>query len=86
MSIFKTIETGIGNGHTTMIPGKMLGISTNHDDTFFTIIDLNTHEKKAIIKLDGSASETAEKVNERSFAKFGMQELIDLKSKRKTQK
>ena len=85
MSIVKTIETGIGNGHTTMIPGKMLGISTNHDDTFFTVIDLNTHEKKAIIKLDGSASETAEKVNTRSFAKFGMQELIDLKSKRKTQ-
>ena len=53
MSIVKTIETGIGNGHTTMIPGRMLGISTNHDDNFFTIIDLNTHQKKAIIKLNG---------------------------------
>ena len=52
MSIVTTIDTGKGNGHTTMIPGRMLGISTNHDDNFFTIIDLNTHQKKAIIKLN----------------------------------
>ena len=85
MSIVKTIETGKGNGHTTMIPGKMLGVSTNHDDTFFTIIDLNTHQKRATIKLDGSAGETEEALNTRSFTKFGMQERIDKKSNRKTQ-
>ena len=45
MSVVKTIKTGLGNGHTTMIPGRMIGVSTNHNDRFMTILNLTTHEK-----------------------------------------
>ena len=44
MSIVKTIKTGLGNGHTTMVPGRNLAISTNHEDSFMTVIDTKTHK------------------------------------------
>ncbi|WP_394213324.1 hypothetical protein [Enterovibrio calviensis] len=59
MRVVNTIETGKGNGHTTMIPGRMLAVSTNHSDTFMTVIDLNTHKKLTDIEvsqLSASAS------------------------------
>ena len=55
MSVVKSIQTGLGNGHTTMIPGRMQGVSTNHVDTFMTIIDLNTHEAIKNIKVSDLA-------------------------------
>jgi len=61
MQIVATIETGKGNGHTTMSPmgmkGRMIGVSTNHDDTFMTIIDLNTHSKIQDIVVSSTTDE-----------------------------
>ena len=45
MSVVKAIKTGLGDGHTTMIPGRNLAIATNHEDSFMTIIDTKTHTK-----------------------------------------
>ena len=45
MKVVTTIKTGKGNGHTTFIPGRMIGVSTNHDDRFMTIINAKTHKK-----------------------------------------
>ena len=45
MSVVKTIKTGLGDGHTTMVPGRNLAISTNHDDSFMTVIDTKRHKK-----------------------------------------
>ncbi|MDK1286362.1 hypothetical protein [Pseudoalteromonas umbrosa] len=61
MEIVSIIETGTGNGHTTMIPGRMLAVSTNHTDTFMTVIDLNTHSKIANIDVSPPASSPSRK-------------------------
>ncbi len=45
MSILKTIEAGIGAGHTVMVPQKNLAVVINHKDTFVTIIDTKKNEK-----------------------------------------
>lgn len=61
MEIVSVIDTGTGNGHTTMIPGRMLAVSTNHSDTFMTVIDLNSHTKLANIEVSPPASSNSRK-------------------------
>ncbi|MDK2596567.1 YncE family protein [Pseudoalteromonas obscura] len=61
MEVVSTIETGKGNGHTTMIPGRMLAVSTNHTDTFMTVIDLITHKKVTDIEVSPPASSKSRK-------------------------
>ena len=56
MSVNKTIKTGKGNGHTTMCPHRMIGVSTNHNDEFMTIINLKTHERIKDIKVSNLAT------------------------------
>ena len=68
MSVVKTIQTGKGNGHTTMIPGRMLGISTNHNDRFMTIIDLETHEKIKDVIISDLASNPKRKTQSHTSA------------------
>ena len=45
MSVVKAIKTGLGSGHTTMVPGRNIAITTNHEDSFMTVIDTKTHKK-----------------------------------------
>ncbi len=45
MTILKTLEAGVGAGHTVMVPQKNLAIVINHKDTFVTIVDTKKNEK-----------------------------------------
>ena len=47
MQIVKTIEVGLGAGHTTFVPERNIAIVTNHKDTFVSVIDTKRH---ALIK------------------------------------
>jgi hypothetical protein len=51
MQVTSIIETGEGNGHTTFIPEKNLAVTTNHSDTFMTVIDTQTHSKLTNIEV-----------------------------------
>ena len=53
MSVSKIIETGKGNGHTTMVPSRNIAIATNHMDSFMTIMDLKNHKKIKNIEVSG---------------------------------
>lgn len=50
------IETGTGAGHTTFLPMRNQAIVTNHNATFVTVIDTNTHERIRDIEVASSAS------------------------------
>ena len=41
----KTIETGLGTGHTRFVPARNLALVTNHNDTFVTVINTENHTK-----------------------------------------
>jgi DNA-binding beta-propeller fold protein YncE len=43
MDVVKVIDTGAGNGHTHFIPDRSLAVAINHDDTFVSVIDTETH-------------------------------------------
>ncbi len=45
MTVEKTIQAGVGAGHTQMVPQKNLGVVINHSDVFVTIVDLETNSK-----------------------------------------
>jgi len=49
MTIEKTLQAGIGAGHTVMVPEKDLAVVINHKDTFVTIVDTRTNTKIADI-------------------------------------
>jgi DNA-binding beta-propeller fold protein YncE len=53
MEVIKVIETGKGHGHTTFVPQKNIAITTNHKDTYVSIIDTNTHNKMIDITVSG---------------------------------
>ncbi len=53
MEVVKVIETGKGHGHTTFVPQKNIAITTNHKDTYVSIIDTNTHNKMTDITVSG---------------------------------
>jgi len=61
MRVISTIETGKGNGHTTMNAQRMIAIATNHTDSFMTVIDLNTHTKVANIDVSELATSKTRK-------------------------
>ena len=43
MEVVAVIETGAGNGHTHFVPDRNIAVAINHDDTFVTVIDTETH-------------------------------------------
>ena len=43
MNIVNEISVGLGAGHTTFIASRNLAVVTNHNDTFVTVVDTNTH-------------------------------------------
>ncbi len=53
MEVVKVIETGKGHGHTNFVPQKNIAITTNHKDTYVSIIDTNTHSKITDITVSG---------------------------------
>lgn len=55
MKVVKTIQTGLGAGHTTFVPERNLAIVTNHKDKFVTIIDTTTHTKITNVIVSGDS-------------------------------
>ena len=53
MKVVKTIKAGAGAGHTTFVPERNLAVVTNHKDTFVTIINTETHTRKANVEVSG---------------------------------
>jgi hypothetical protein len=53
MTVVKVIETGKGHGHTQFVPKRNIAITTNHKDTYISIIDSNTHTKITDITVSG---------------------------------
>jgi len=53
MKVVKTVQAGLGAGHTTFVPERNLAVVTNHKDTFITIIDTTTHTKKVNVEVSG---------------------------------
>ncbi|WDE00993.1 hypothetical protein [Thalassomonas actiniarum] len=54
MTIVKTIEVGLGAGHTTFAPDRNLAIVTNHKDTFVSVIDTTTHSLIKNVTVSGA--------------------------------
>ena len=57
MKIENVIETGKGTGHTRFVPERNLAIVTNHNDTFLTVVNSITHEKKKDVTVSGKQSQ-----------------------------
>ncbi len=55
MKVVKTIEAGLGAGHTTFVPERNIAIVTNHRDTFITIVDTVKHQKMTNITVSGES-------------------------------
>ncbi len=55
MRMVKTIEAGLGAGHTTFVPERNIAIVTNHRDTFLTIVDTEKHQKITNITVSGES-------------------------------
>ena len=55
MKVVKTIEAGLGAGHTTFVPERNIAIITNHRDTFITIVDTVKHQKMTNITVSGES-------------------------------
>ncbi len=55
MKMVKTIEAGLGAGHTTFVPERNIAIVTNHRDTFITIVDTVKHQKMTNITVSGES-------------------------------
>jgi WD40 repeat protein len=53
MEIKKRLPAGKGAGHTKMVADKNLAIVINHKDVFVTIVDLETNEKIADLRVSG---------------------------------
>ncbi len=53
MKVVKVIETGKGHGHTTFVPKRNIAITTNHKDTYISIIDTIKHTKITDIMVSG---------------------------------
>ncbi len=53
MKVVKVIETGKGHGHTTFVPKRNIAITTNHKDTYISIIDTINHTKITDITVSG---------------------------------
>lgn len=53
MVVSDVISTGAGCGHTRFVPSKDLAITTNHKDTFVSVIDSRTHEKIKDVTVSG---------------------------------
>jgi DNA-binding beta-propeller fold protein YncE len=43
MTVVAVAEVGLGAGHTVFAPDRSIAIITNHNDTFVSVIDTNTH-------------------------------------------
>jgi len=43
MGVVSIIETGLGHGHTRFIPERNLAVTTNHSDTYVSILDTTSH-------------------------------------------
>lgn len=43
MTVVTTVSVGLGAGHTVFVPDRNIAIVTNHNDTFISVIDTNTH-------------------------------------------
>ena len=56
MKIVTMIETGMGSGHTTFVPGHDRAFVTNHNDTYMTVIDTTDHSWLMNIEVASSAS------------------------------
>ena len=56
MNIVAMIGAGTGAGHTTFLPMRNQAIITNHNSTFVTVIDTNTHEFIRNVEVASSAS------------------------------
>lgn len=55
MSVVKTIDAGVGAGHTTFVPERNIAIVTNHKDTFITIVDTDKNEKIKDVTVSGTS-------------------------------
>jgi DNA-binding beta-propeller fold protein YncE len=53
MTVVKVIETGKGHGHTQFVPKRNIAITTNHKDTYISIIDTINHTKITDITVSG---------------------------------
>ncbi len=67
MKIIRTIKAGSGSGHTTFVPQKNLGIVTNHNAQFITIIDTKTHTKIKDIEVSGPSQNSVIMQSHTSF-------------------
>lgn len=62
MKVVKTITTGKSHGHTRFDPSRDLAITTNHDDTFVSVIDASSHTLKKNIEVAFDAPTTGRKL------------------------
>ena len=56
MDIEAMVEAGTGAGHTTFLPMRNQAIITNHNSTFVTVIDTDTHQFIQNVDVADSAS------------------------------
>ena len=55
MAVIKTIEAGLGAGHTTFVPERNLAIITNHKDRFISIVDTIKHQNIKNVEVSGES-------------------------------
>lgn len=55
MEVVKTIEAGLGAGHTTFVPKRNIAIVTNHKDKYITVIDTIRHQNIKNIIVSGES-------------------------------
>ncbi|MGB6018874.1 MAG: hypothetical protein WBF77_04690 [Sulfurimonadaceae bacterium] len=55
MLVIKTIEAGLGAGHTTFVPERNLAVVTNHKDRFISIVDTVKHQNIKNVEVSGES-------------------------------
>ena len=70
MTIVKTVQAGMGAGHTDESEHNNIAIVINHKDSFITLMNTLTHEKIADIKVSNLAQSELGSVQTQSHPKY----------------
>jgi len=70
MSIVKTVEAGMGAGHTDEMEHGNMAVVINHKDSFITLMDTTTHEKIADINVSNLDASELGVVQTQSHPKY----------------